>query len=145
MATIELPERERGRCCAVELPVDPASARRTAELLKALADPTRLAMVWCLWRARAPLCVCDFTASFGLGQPTISHHMARLREAGLVEAEKRGIWTYYRLREDLEPATVSLIEALWWVATGAGAGSATRPSVGPPPSPPGPDPAAAQV
>ncbi len=116
VATIDLPERERGRCCAVELPVDPAAARKTADLLKALADPTRLAMVWCLWQARAPVCVCDFTACFDLSQPTISHHMARLRAAGLVAAEKRGIWVYYRLREDLEPATVGLIQALWRVA-----------------------------
>ncbi|MBO0836004.1 MAG: helix-turn-helix transcriptional regulator [Actinobacteria bacterium] len=83
-----------------------------ADLLKALADPTRLSMVACLWEAREAVCICDFTATFALGQPTISHHMAKLRSAGLVEADKRGIWVYYRLRDDLAGTTVALLEAL---------------------------------
>jgi ArsR family transcriptional regulator, arsenate/arsenite/antimonite-responsive transcriptional repressor len=89
-----------------------AWADRTAELLKALADPTRLSMLACLWAARAPVCICDFTATFELSQPTISHHMAKLRSAGLIEAEKRGIWVYYRLRGDLSGPTASLLEAV---------------------------------
>jgi ArsR family transcriptional regulator len=104
--------RQRGVCCELTVPVAPAWAERTAELLKALADPTRLSMVACLWQARAPVCICDFTATFRLSQPTISHHMAKLRSAGLIEAEKRGIWVYYRLRDDLSAATASLLEAL---------------------------------
>ena len=112
MATIELPFRQRGQCCEIALPVDPAWAQEAAGLLKALADPTRLSMVLCLWKAQAPVCICDFTASFDLGQPTISHHMARLRAAGLVEAQKRGIWIYYRLRDDLQPAATRLLESL---------------------------------
>jgi DNA-binding transcriptional ArsR family regulator len=119
MPTTELPVRQRGLCCEIELPVDQAWAEGTAALLKALADPTRLAMAWCLWYARAPVCICDFTARFELGQPTISHHMAKLRAAGLVASEKRGIWMYYRLREDLPPATVTLIETLVEVGPGA--------------------------
>jgi ArsR family transcriptional regulator len=69
-------------------------------------------MIWCLRRAAAPVCICDFTATFELGQPTISHHMGKLRAAGLVESEKRGLWIYYRLRDDLAPATIRLIDAL---------------------------------
>ncbi|HEX6548645.1 MAG TPA: metalloregulator ArsR/SmtB family transcription factor [Candidatus Dormibacteraeota bacterium] len=103
--------RERGVCCALP-PVDAAWADGTASLLKALADPTRLTMVAALWRAQAPVCICDFTGSLALSQPTISHHMAKLREAGLVESEKRGIWIYYRLREDLPAATRKLISGL---------------------------------
>ena len=124
MAMTELPVRQRGRCRELELPADHAWAPDNARLLKALADPTRLAMIWCLRRAAASVCICDFTATFDLGQPTISHHMGRLRAAGLVESEKRGLWIYYRLRDDLPPATVRLIDAL--VADGpsvsAGAG-----------------------
>jgi len=113
MAMIELPVRQKGGvCCELALPADHTWAVENARLLKALADPTRLAMVWCLRRADAPVCVCDFTATFDLGQPTISHHMGRLRAAGLVESEKRGLWIYYRLRRDLTPATVGLIDAV---------------------------------
>ncbi len=65
-----------------------------------------------LHRAQAPVCICDFTATLDLGQPTISHHMSRLRAAGLVGSEKRGLWVYYRLRYDLAPPTVRLIDAL---------------------------------
>jgi len=112
MAMTELPVRQKGLCCELELPADQSWARDRAQLLKALADPTRLAMIWCLRRAAAPVCICDFTATFDLGQPTISHHMGKLKAAGLVESEKRGLWIYYRLREDLATATVQLIEVL---------------------------------
>jgi len=112
MAMIELPVRQKGLCCELELPADRAWAGDTARLLKALADPTRLAMIWCLRRAEAPVCICDFTATFELGQPTISHHMGRLKAAGLVASEKRGLWVYYRLRDDLSPATVRLIDGV---------------------------------
>ncbi|HST88959.1 MAG TPA: metalloregulator ArsR/SmtB family transcription factor [Ktedonobacterales bacterium] len=66
-----------------------------AERLKALADPTRLRMLDLLARQREPLCVCEITARFPLRQPTISHHIRLLREAGLVAGEKRGVWSYY--------------------------------------------------
>ena len=121
VATLELPVRERGRCCEIEMPVNPARAREAAGLLKALGDPTRLSMVLCLWKAQAPVCICDFTATFDLGQPTISHHMAKLRAAGLVESRKRGIWIYYRLRDDLAPATVALLGTLLAASEGPSA------------------------
>lgn len=112
MAMTELPVRQRGRCCELEMPAGDSWAADTATVLKALADPTRLAMVWCLSKAKGPVCVCDFTATFDLGQPTISHHMAKLRAAGLVDSEKRGVWIYYRMRDDLPPATARLLAAL---------------------------------
>jgi ArsR family transcriptional regulator len=121
MAMTVLPVRQKGSCCELELPANDAWASDAARLLKALADPTRLAMVWCLRRAEAPVCICDFTATFDLGQPTISHHMGKLRAAGLVESEKRGLWAYYRLRRDLAPATIRLIDVL--VAEGSASGS----------------------
>lgn len=112
MALKELPVvRERGVCC--DLPVVKTSwAEETAELMKALADPTRLTMVASLVKADAPICICDFTAGLELSQPTISHHMAKLKEAGLVESEKRGIWVYYRLRDKLPTATRKLLSQL---------------------------------
>jgi DNA-binding transcriptional ArsR family regulator len=69
-------------------------------------------MVACLWQATAPVRICDFTATFDLGQPTISHHIAKLKAAGLIESEKRGIWVYYRLRDDLSPETSALLGTL---------------------------------
>ena len=103
--------RERGVCCALPR-VDSDWAVKTATLIKVLADPSRLTMVAALWKANQPICICDFTASLELTQPTISHHMAKLKEAGIVESEKHGIWTYYRLRNDLSPATRRLLGEL---------------------------------
>jgi DNA-binding transcriptional ArsR family regulator len=112
MAVKALPVlRQRGVCCGLP-EVDESWANQTAELMRALADPTRLTMVASLSKAAEPICICDFTAGLGLSQPTISHHMARLKGAGLVESEKRGIWIYYRLRAGLAPATKELIAQL---------------------------------
>src|SRR5213593_2287586 len=109
MAVKELPVlRQRGVCCGLP-EVDAAWADETALLMKAIADPTRLTMLASLWKARSPICICDFTAGLDLSQPTISHHMAKLKDAGLVDAEKHGIWAYYRLRPDLPVATRRLL------------------------------------
>jgi ArsR family transcriptional regulator len=103
--------REKGVCC--ELPsIDAGWAETTAGLMKALADPARLTMVAALSKAGSPVCICDFTAELGLAQATVSHHMARLREAGLVDCEKKGIWTYYWLRGDLPSKTRRVISQL---------------------------------
>jgi ArsR family transcriptional regulator, arsenate/arsenite/antimonite-responsive transcriptional repressor len=103
--------RQRGACC--ELPVVKESwANQTSKLMKAMADPTRLTMLASLWKADAPICICDFTAGLALTQPTISHHMAKLRAAGLVDCEKRGIWVYYRLHDKLSPSTRRLLGQL---------------------------------
>jgi ArsR family transcriptional regulator len=103
--------RERGVCC--DLPhVNEGWAETRASLMKALGDPTRLRMVASLWRASQPICICDFTAGLGLAQPTISHHMAKLKEAGLIQSEKRGIWIYYRLRDKLPTETRELLSRL---------------------------------
>lgn len=68
-----------------------------AQLFKALGDPHRLAILATLARAKDEVCVCDFTAGLPLEQPTVSHHLRWLREAGLVRCERRGTWVYYRL------------------------------------------------
>ena len=84
-------------CCG---PGTPPLAQAERDLLaarfKALADPTRVAIVNRL-AAADEVCVCDFVASLDLAQPTISHHLKILRDAGLVEASRRGTWAYYRL------------------------------------------------
>ena len=112
MAVKALPMvRERGVCCALPV-VRESWAEQRAELMKALADPHRLTILASLWKAAGPICICDFTAGLNLSQPTISHHMARLKDAGLVESEKRGIWIYYRLRDKLPTETRKLLSRL---------------------------------
>ena len=112
VAVKELPVvRQRGICCGLP-DVDATWAEGTAGLMKVLADPTRLTMVASLFKSEAPICICDFTGGLGLSQPTISHHMAKLKGFGLVDSEKRGIWIYYRLSADLAPATRKLLSQL---------------------------------
>ena len=80
-------------------------------MLKAIADPTRLAMLAALRAASEPVCICDFTAAFDLTQPTISHHMAKLHAARLVDSQKRGLWTYYRLNPELPSLDLQLLDS----------------------------------
>ncbi len=85
-------------CCGgrvVQSEAAPLLADSLVERLKALADPTRLRMLELLARQEGKLCVCDITAQFDLHQPTISHHLRILRQAGLIATEKRGVWSYY--------------------------------------------------
>ncbi len=90
-------------CCAaplVQITPSPAKALAEVKLLAALADATRLQIVAMLAGLEEPLCVCDIQSHFKLGQPTISHHLRVLRDAGMVSWEKRGLWVYYSLNSD---------------------------------------------
>ena len=69
-------------------------------LLKALADPTRLRILSLLSRHEGELCVFEIVESFPLEQPTISHHLRILRDAGLVDCRKKSLWAYYYVRRD---------------------------------------------
>ncbi|MDP8910973.1 MAG: metalloregulator ArsR/SmtB family transcription factor [Actinomycetota bacterium] len=87
-------------CCGPDTPPLPrADAEALAARFKALADPTRVAIVNRL-AASDEVCVCELTEAFELSQPTISHHLRLLREAGLVQSSRRGTWAYYRLVPD---------------------------------------------
>lgn len=93
-------------CLPATPPLDEAEAARSAAVLRALADPHRLRMLALIATqpAEAPLCACDVEAAFDLSQPTISHHLKVLREAGLIDVSKRGLWHHYSLRpEGLAP------------------------------------------
>ena len=109
---LTLPERERGVCCPPRLALPRARVDELASVLRALADPTRLQIVLALRAADEPVCICDFTAAFDLSQPTVSHHMAKLRAAGLVEVSRQGVWAYYRLRRDLPAHARRLVATL---------------------------------
>src|ERR1700746_165626 len=93
-------------CCgpATE-PLGPKASETLAARFRALSDPTRVALVNRLASTEEG-CVCDLNAAFDLSQPTISHHLKVLREAGLVESSRRGTWAYYRL---VPPA----VRAVW--------------------------------
>ncbi|MDX6454569.1 MAG: ArsR family transcriptional regulator, arsenate/arsenite/antimonite-responsive transcriptional [Gaiellaceae bacterium] len=84
-------------CCGPDTePLDPGEAEALAARFKALADPTRVEIVNRL-AAADEVCVCDFVAALDLAQPTVSHHLKVLRDAGLVESSRRGTWAFYRL------------------------------------------------
>lgn len=79
-------------------PIERSDAEKLAGVLKALADPARLRLLSLIQSSpEGEACVCDLTAPIGLSQPTVSHHLRILTEAGLLEREKRGVWAYYRL------------------------------------------------
>jgi ArsR family transcriptional regulator len=107
-----VPVRIKGVCSPLSIPLSVAKVDSSVDVLKALADPTRLQMVGVLKRSSQPVCICDFTAAFNLSQPTISHHVGKLRDAGLVDVTKKGIWAYYRLADHLETRTRALIDIL---------------------------------
>jgi ArsR family transcriptional regulator, arsenate/arsenite/antimonite-responsive transcriptional repressor len=82
-------------------PLAESAAAALAPWFKALGDPVRLRLVSLIGaRQGGEACVCDLTAAFDLTQPTISHHLRILRDAGIIEAERRGTWVYYRLVPD---------------------------------------------
>jgi len=83
-----------------------------ARLLKALADPTRLRILSLLSRHEGEVCVFEIVESFTLEQPTISHHLRILRDAGLVDCRKKGLWAYYYVRREALNRAREVIEAL---------------------------------
>ena len=93
---------ETNTCCApLDTPtLSDEEAEATATLFKALADPARVRIVNCLATAAEPVCICELIAPLGLAQPTVSHHMKKLLDAGLVKREQRGKWAYYSLNPD---------------------------------------------
>ena len=95
-----LTEEWAAACCTPEAGagLDQDSAQRLAALLKAIAEPTRLRLLSLVAaQPSGEACICDLTAPVALSQPTVSHHMKTLVDAGLLEREQRGKWAYYRL------------------------------------------------
>ena len=85
------------RCCepVVYPDVEREHAIRMAEVAKALGDPVRLQLVDVLRKHAGKVCVCELVPLFELSQPTVSHHLKVLREAGIVDSERRGLWAFY--------------------------------------------------
>jgi ArsR family transcriptional regulator len=93
-------------CCPVldVTPVTKREAERVAGAFKVLADPARIRLL-SLIGAAGELCVCDLTAPLGLSQPTVSHHLKVLSDAGLLTREKRGVWVYF----GVEPTAIDIL------------------------------------
>lgn len=108
-----------GRCCSDVIKPDPlpeVAAEALVAGFKALADPTRLAVFRLIAAQPEPICVCEITSRFAVSQPTISHHLRVLREAGLITVSRRGVWAYYAV----DPAgLLQLREALGVLAPDA--------------------------
>jgi ArsR family transcriptional regulator, arsenate/arsenite/antimonite-responsive transcriptional repressor len=104
--------RVKGCCQDLADPLPAGVVDEAAAMLRALADPTRLQMLAMLLQANDPICVCDFTAAFDVGQPTVSHHLGKLRDSGLVTSVKHGIWAFYELSPKLPPLADAVLAAL---------------------------------
>jgi ArsR family transcriptional regulator len=101
-------------CCApvTAAPLDPNTAERLAGIFKALADPARLRVLSLIAaQPGAEACVCELTEPLGLSQPTVSHHLKILTEAGVLAREKRGVWAYYQLEPGALPALAQILGA----------------------------------
>jgi ArsR family transcriptional regulator len=101
-------------CCPTKPGVRPRATKPYVRLFKALSDETRLEILGLLAAAGEELCVCDIESHFDLAQPTVSHHLKILREAGLVTSERRGTWVYYAV----DKATLRLLPEFYALAGG---------------------------
>jgi ArsR family transcriptional regulator len=110
--SIDVTELSVISCCAPlatpSLSEDEAAA--TATLFRALADPARVKIVNLLARTEQPVCVCEFVPALGLSQPTVSHHLKKLVEAGLLDREERGRWAYYSLSDEAIERLAALVD-----------------------------------
>lgn len=92
--------------------IEPEAAASLAGVFKSLSDPTRLRMLSAIVAdPRGETCVCDLNALADVSQPTVSHHLRVLRQAGLLTCERRGTWVYYRIAPQWRAALVALLDA----------------------------------
>lgn len=101
-------------CSPTPLPdLAPETAERVASELRAVADPLRLRMLAAIAAdERGESCVCDLTDLTDLSQPTVSHHLKVLREAGLVASDRRGTWVWYRIAPERKDAVDALLRSI---------------------------------
>lgn len=100
-----------GCCGSLGAPtLSETEAEATATLFRALADPARVKILNLLATTEAPVCACEFEPALGLAQPTVSHHLKKLTEAGLLEREERGRWAYFSLNREALALVGGLVE-----------------------------------
>jgi ArsR family transcriptional regulator len=106
MKTLELaPKQKRSKgevCCdpVVYPDIERPQAERMARVAKALGDPIRMQLVDVLRKHAGKVCVCELVPLFDVSQPTLSHHLKKLREAGIVDSERQGLWAYYYVKPE---------------------------------------------
>jgi ArsR family transcriptional regulator len=114
MMIVDMTSRDAIGCCrplgAARLAAGQAEA--TAAVFRALGDPARVKIVNLLARSEQPVCACEFIPALGLAQATVSHHLKKLTDAGLLEREQRGKWAYF----SLVPEAVTRLEGLVRIA-----------------------------
>ena len=118
----EFPVIQAPDCCSpmVREPLGEPDAKSLAAMFKALSDPVRLRLLSLIASHEGgEACVCDLTGAFDVTQPTISHHLRVLREAGLIGSERRGTWVYYWVLPQALERLGSLLSTDGLVATGA--------------------------
>ncbi|MGZ9930759.1 ArsR/SmtB family transcription factor [Streptomyces sp. NC-S4] len=116
---------DEAACCSpmVREPLDEEAATTLAKMFKALSDPVRLRLLSLIASHEGgEACVCDLTGPFDVSQPTISHHLKVLREAGLVGSERRGTWVYYWVLPAALAQLSSLLQAPGGAAVAGAAG-----------------------
>lgn len=103
---------EAVECCApLAAPaLSDEEAAATAEVFRALGDPARVRIVNVLATSGEPVCVCNLIDPLGLSQPTVSHHLRKLADAGLIERAQRGRWAYYSLRPEAVTKLAAVVE-----------------------------------
>jgi len=102
-AGLQLEERKRGSRCGestMHVRMTPQEAQQLSIDLQALAHPVRLQILDILSRNAGQVCVCDLEEALPIKQPTISHHLKLLRDAGLIDCERQGLWAYYFVKRD---------------------------------------------
>jgi ArsR family transcriptional regulator len=111
MSMRELPLTPVACCAPLAAPVlSDEEAEATAALFRALGDPARVRIVNVLATTDEPVCVCELVEPLELAQPTVSHHLKKLVDAGLLEREQRGRWAYYSLNPDATARLGSLVD-----------------------------------
>lgn len=122
MSKQELPVLQPPACCTpmAREPLGEDDARTLASMFKALSDPVRLRLLSLIASHEGgEACVCDLSGPFDVTQPTISHHLRVLREAGLIDGERRGTWVYYRVLPTALEQLGSLLSTDGLATTGA--------------------------
>ena len=111
-ATVELKERPHSAGCCAEAPpvrLSAEAAQQFSDDLQILAHPIRMQILDILGRSAGRVCVCDLEAALPVKQPTVSHHLRLLREAGLIDCERQGLWAYYFVQHEALAALRSRI------------------------------------
>jgi len=111
MTVVQLDSSALACCAPLAAPtLSDEEVEATARLFRAIGDPARIRILNVLTTKAEPICVCDLIDPLGLSQPTVSHHLKTLTEAGLLDREQRGKWAYFSLKPEATGRLASLLD-----------------------------------